>query len=192
MGRIAGKLSPGLIAAAVLLLAAVSAGPLSADEQVWLRVDTGEMSLSVMQGTLVRQTFSNIAIGRGGATEAKRRRDGKTPLGEFRIVRMTTDTPFYRFFALDYPNLQHARRGRLAGIIGESEYAAIEQALRSNKVPPQDTALGGYIGIHGIGQGSPAVHEDFNWTFGCIALTNAQMEALSRWVHTGMRVVIQR
>ena len=58
-------------------------------------------------------------------------------------------------------------------------------------MPPQQTALGGHIGIHGIGAGDPRIHEDFNWTSGCIALTNAQIDDLAGWVRLGMRVVVR-
>ncbi len=145
-----------------------------------------------MQGDVVQRTYTNISIGRGGATGQKKKLDGKTPLGEFHIVRVVTDSPFHLFFALDYPNLQHAERGREAQLINEFEYSAIKKALRAGRVPPQNTALGGNIGIHGIGEGSVSVHEDFNWTLGCVALTNAQIEELHQQVHIGMKVVIRR
>ena len=158
----------------------------------WVLIDTGAMTLSVLQGNAVKRVYRNISIGRGGITPEKKRHDGKTPLGEFHIVRMTTDTPFHRFFGLDYPNLERAERARQAGTINQTQYAAIRQAIKTNQVPPQNTALGGYIGIHGIGEGDVAIHEDFNWTYGCIALTNAQIDDLSNWVHMGTKVIIRR
>jgi len=161
-------------------------------DDTWILIDTGKMKLSVLQGETVIRTYKNISIGRGGSTLEKKRGDGATPLGEFHISRMTTDTPFHRFFGLDYPNLERAKRARQAGIIGQVRYAAIRQAIQTNQVPPQETALGGYIGIHGIGEGNVAIHEDFNWTNGCIAITNAQIDELSNWVHIGMKVVIHR
>ncbi len=68
---------------------------------------------------------------------------------------------------------------------------AILRAFQEQAIPPQETPLGGYIGIHGIGRGDPAIHQKFNWTQGCIALTNRQIDDLSKWVHVGMRVVIR-
>jgi murein L,D-transpeptidase YafK len=177
----------------VLLLMHSGTGLAFADEyDTWVLIDTGTMTLSVLQGDAVKRVYRNISIGRGGITSEKKQRDGKTPLGEFHIVRMTTDTPFHRFFGLDYPNLERAERARQAGTISQTQYAAIRQAIKTNRVPPQDTALGGYIGIHGIGEGDVAIHEEFNWTYGCIALTNAQIDDLSNWVHMGTKVIIRR
>jgi murein L,D-transpeptidase YafK len=159
---------------------------------LWLLVDTREQTLSVLRGDEVIQTYRDIAIGRFGTTEAKRTLDGKTPLGEFRITRIAERSDFHRFFGIDYPNLAHARAGLEAGLISPAEFAAIRAALRRHTTPPQLTALGGYIGIHGLGDGDPAIHEDFNWTNGCVALTNEQMDDLAQWVREGMRVVIQQ
>lgn len=176
----------------VLVMLCGIAAVAAQDNATWVLIDTGSRSLTVLQGDTVKQTYRNISIGRGGVTQAKRRRDGKTPLGEFRITRMTTDTPFHRFFGLDFPNVAHARQGLAAGIIDKSQYAAIRRAVEARQTPPQQTPLGGYIGIHGIGQGNPAVHEDFNWTHGCVALTNAQIDVLFRWVRVGTKVIIRR
>jgi hypothetical protein len=67
----------------------------------------------------------------------------------------------------------------------------VRRALRTNSVPPQNTPLGGFIGIHGIGIGDPKIHALFNWTEGCIALTNEQVDELAQWVHVGTPVTIR-
>jgi murein L,D-transpeptidase YafK len=160
-------------------------------DDVWLLVDTQTQILSVMRGTETVQTYAGMAIGRFGTTAAKHTLDGKTPLGEFRITRIAEKTSFHRFFGLDYPNLAHARAGLESGRISSAEFAAIRVAHRRDTTPPQQTALGGFIGIHGLGEGDPAIHEDFNWTNGCVALTNEQMDDLAQWVREGMRVIIR-
>ncbi|HSH29702.1 MAG TPA: L,D-transpeptidase, partial [Thiohalobacter sp.] len=171
-----------------LVAAGVAAGP--GPPALWLRIDTTALELHVMRGGERLRTYRDIAIGRYGTTAAKRAGDGKTPLGEFRIVRIAARTRFHRFYGLDYPNLAHARAGLQAGRITVKQFARIRQALHRGIEPPQHTALGGYIGIHGLGDGDPAVHADFNWTEGCIALTNAQVDDLAQWIDKGVRVVI--
>ena len=165
---------------------------LAGESDTWVLIDIGKMNLSVLQGDTVKRSYRNISIGRGGSTAEKKRYDGKTPLGEFRIVRMTTDSPFHRFIGLDYPDLERAKSARQAGTINQTRYAAIRRAIQAKQVPPQETVLGGYIGIHGIGEGSVVIHEDFNWTQGCIALTNAQIDDLVNWLRIGTKVVIRR
>jgi hypothetical protein len=174
---------------ALALCAPALAGATEAEE-VWLQIDTGALKLTVMRGDQVVQVFDDIAIGRFGTTKDKRRLDGKTPLGEFRISLIKNNSGFYRFFGFDYPRLDQADRALQRGDLPVDQYVAIRQAVRGQRTPPQNTALGGHLGIHGIGSGDPQVHEDYNWTNGCVALTNAQIDALTRWVQLGTRVVI--
>ena len=161
------------------------------DRDHWILVDTRKMVLSVLEGNRVKKTYDRIAIGRAGVTLNKVEGDNRTPLGEFRLVRIASDSPFHRFFGLDYPTVAHARRAYRAGTIDFQDYTAIFNAARKGAIPPQTTTLGGNIGIHGIGPGDPKVHEEFNWTQGCVALTNQQIDDLSRWVYLGMRVVVR-
>jgi hypothetical protein len=63
--------------------------------------------------------------------------------------------------------------------------------VAKGRLPPQNTALGGRIGLHGLGRGDPKVHQQFNWTNGCIALTNEQIDQLLTWVGKGTRVSIR-
>lgn len=135
--------------------------------------------------------YDNISIGRSGTAVDKRRMDDHTPLGKYRITHISVDSEFDIFIGLDYPNLSDAERGRKKGLIDVQTYRAIRDAIRGGERPPQDTALGGYIGIHGIGRGNPAIHAAFNWTNGCIALTNEQIADLAGRVRPGTRVLIQ-
>ena len=159
--------------------------------EIWILVDTANLTLSVLEGDTVRRTYKKIAIGRAGTTSDKKQGDNKTPLGEFHLVRIAPKSPFHRFFGLDYPTMPHAARALQAGIIGQEHFAAIRQAFQSGDIPPQATPLGGFLGIHGIGEGDPAIHAAFNWTHGCIALTNQQIDDLANWIYLGMRVIVR-
>ena len=180
-----------LVLMCVLSITAVDNSSAARDRDYWILVDTRKMVLSVLEGNRVRKTFDGISIGRAGAALNKTAGDNRTPLGEFRLVRITSDSAFNRFFGIDYPTVAHARRAYRAGAIDYRDYAAIFNASKKGAIPPQTTPLGGNIGIHGIGPGDPEVHDEFNWTQGCIALTNQQIDDLSRWVYLGMRVVIR-
>lgn len=159
-------------------------------QETWLLVDTGELTLSVMRGEETMRQFSNIAIGRNGATANKVIRDQRTPLGAFHIVRINNDSPYYRFFGVDYPDLEYARKAHDAGLIDDEDLDAIRSAHEQGREPPANTPLGGYIGIHGLGDGDARFHEDFNWTEGCVALRNEEIDELARWVSLGTLVVI--
>lgn len=175
-----------LILTLLLPMQAFSVG----NEEIWLQIDTHALEARLMRGKSPLLIFKDIAIGRFGATSDKRRMDGKTQFGEFRINLIKNNSGFYRFFGIDYPQLDHAERALEQGILNADEFHAIRQAIRAHRSPPQNTALGGHLGIHGIGAGDPKVHMEYNWTKGCIALTNAQIDELTPWLKLGTRVVI--
>ncbi len=174
---------------AVALYGSASAG--SAESEVWLLVDGGSHELRVMRGTKPLQTFRGISIGRGGIDYKRRRGDDVTPRGAFTVRWITEDSRFHRFIGFDYPSQEYAARGVREGMIDPQTYRAIVNALELGEMPPQHTPLGGHLGIHGIGGGDPKVHATYNWTEGCVALTNEQVDQLAQWVRVGTRVVIQ-
>mgnify|MGYP001820677771 FL=1 len=157
----------------------------------WLLVDTSELRVTVMSEDDVVTVFENIAIGSNGATRDKQVGDERTPLGEYRITEIRDSRRFYRFMALDYPSLEDAVRALDDGRIDERDYARIRQAWRRGIPPPQNTPLGGHLGLHGLGNGNPDIHERFNWTNGCIALTNNQVDELTKLIAVGTRVSIR-
>ncbi len=167
-------------------------GAVLADEAPWLRVDTRAGMITVLQGGRVLQTFDGISIGRGGVAESRRRGDQTTPLGEFRIawIKERSDA-FRRFYAFDFPRREDALRAWHDGRIDEAAYRSILHAHASGVPPPQDTPLGGYLGIHGLGDADPWIHRHFHWTEGCIALTNEQIDSLGQWMADGTRVVVE-
>ena len=75
--------------------------------------------------------------------------------------------------------------------IDASEYRALRYDLDRGRPPSQNTSLGGQLGIHGVGRGDMKVHESVNWTEGCIAVTNEQLQELAKWVAVGTRVVVR-
>jgi L,D-peptidoglycan transpeptidase YkuD (ErfK/YbiS/YcfS/YnhG family) len=97
--------------------------------------------------------------------------DGATPEGRYHIAtkKGRGRTLFHLALLLDYPTAEDRRR--------------FEEARRENRIP-RDAAIGGMIEIHGEGgQGR-------NWTKGCIALSNGDMEDLFPRVATGTPVTI--
>lgn len=162
-----------------------------ANDDVWLLIDTKAHKIEVKQGNATIETITGIAIGRRGAGLKHHRGDDITPYGNYQIGWVGERSNFHKFFGLDYPSVQDAEIGLKRGIITERNYYDIVTAHQLHLVPPQNTPLGGKIGIHGIGAGDATVHQLFDWTHGCIALTNQQIDHLSQWIDTGTVVKIR-
>jgi len=69
-------------------------------------------------------------------------------------------------------------------LITAEEYEAIVKAIGKKQMPPQKTALGGEIYIHGGGTTS-------DWTDGCAALENEEIKEIFDAIPIGTRVKIE-
>lgn len=157
----------------------------------WILVDSKKQTLSVIKDGEIQVRFYGIAIGRGGTGPVRVRGDAKTPVGEFRVAWINPDSQYTLFFGLDFPNLDYATRALEQRLINDDEFRAIKHALIEQRTPPQNTRLGGNIGIHGVGRnGNARIHEGFNWTDGCVALTDQQIHVLAQWIKLGTKVII--
>ncbi|MDP2902177.1 MAG: L,D-transpeptidase [Methylovulum sp.] len=163
----------------------------SANSNVWLLIDTKARKIEVKKGGQTLETLNSIAIGRGGAGFKSHRGDNITPHGDYRIGWIGEKSSFRRFFGLTYPSIDDAEKALGQGIINHATYDRIVAAHMNNQIPPQNTPLGGQIGIHGLGRADERIHKSFDWTHGCIALTNVQIDHLSQLVDTGTVVKIK-
>ncbi len=97
--------------------------------------------------------------------------DGATPEGRYRVIQEKRGgaTLYYKALLLDYPNALDRRE--------------FQAAMRGRKIPA-GSGIGGLIEIHGEGGRG----ED--WTKGCIALRNRDIDELMRFVGNGTPVTI--
>ncbi|HTP06311.1 MAG TPA: L,D-transpeptidase [Nitrospirota bacterium] len=119
--------------------------------------------------------------------------DKRTPEGEFYICSMNNSKRFYKFLGLSYPGIKHAAYGLRFNIITPNQYAMIKKAIDERQQPPWDTELGGAVGIHGRmldDSVSPQALSRQNWTDGCIALNNTDVDEIYSVVSLGTPVTI--
>ena len=164
---------------------------LSQKAAIWIFVDTRHRTLTVFEGEKIVRVFTPAAVGSGGGGIKKNRGDQITPTGRFTVSSIYRSKRFGWFILLNYPSLEYAYRARESGVIDAKVLRKIELAHSNGTVPPQDTALGGFIGIHGVGKGSLKVHRLLDWTDGCIALDNGQIEELTKLVTKSTPVEIK-
>jgi murein L,D-transpeptidase YafK len=149
--------------------------------------------LLIKQGDRVARQFK-AATGNGGVGEKKIRGDNKTPVGVYYITGFNEGSAFDIFMRLNYPNLKDGFFALKRSLITRTEFDHIVDAQRRDALPPQNTLLGGAIGIHGIGEETAdrlEIHRNIDWTKGCIALTNREIHELRSFVDVGTMVVIR-
>lgn len=112
-----------------------------------------------------------VALGTDPVGDKERQGDGRTPEGVYPVVLHKLDSSFHRALRLGYPTPEQVEAAEEAG------------------VDP-----GGDIMIHGLPNGQGFIgkaHLQADWTAGCIAVTNDEIEWLYRFVADGTPVEIR-
>ena len=130
----------------------------------------GEHRLYLYDGDAVVLS-APVALGSVPAGAKTREGDGKTPEGTYFICLSKPDGKYGRSLGLSYPNTADAHAALTAKTIGEDTFRAITNADTQRRRPPWGTSLGGEIYIHEGGA-------DRDWTQGCIALNEEDMDVL--------------
>jgi lipoprotein-anchoring transpeptidase ErfK/SrfK len=126
--------------------------------------------LTVMSKGEVLKTYT-IALGGNPEGPKERQGDNRTPEGTYVIDSRNNDSRYHLSLHISYPNERDKKRARELGV-----------------------APGGNIMIHGLKQGFSWVgnaHTEVDWTSGCIAVTNAEIEEIARLAPNGTTVEIR-
>jgi murein L,D-transpeptidase YafK len=139
-------------------------------EVTLLRCVKHERKLYAYRDGEVLMTF-NTALGFRPRGHKVQEGDGRTPEGRYYINAARHDSDYHLALQISYPNAADRRRARTLGV-----------------------RPGGQIMIHGLDPGIDAQWHDrhwmFNWTNGCIAVTNSEMEILWDSVALGTPIEI--
>ena len=145
--------------------------PLSPDAKAdRLLVEKAARRLTLFRGATPLKSY-HVALGRAPIGPKKREGDYRTPEGAYLIDRRKQDSAFHRALHISYPSPTDTAQARKHGV-----------------------EPGGDIMIHGIRNGLGwlgALHRTRDWTAGCIAVTNAQIEEIWRAVPDGTSIEIR-
>ena len=130
----------------------------------------GERRLLLMSGGQVLSSYP-IALGFNPRGHKQRRGDGRTPEGIYTLDWRNPESRFYRSMRVSYPNRTDRARAARAGV-----------------------SPGGDIMIHGLPERLSAIgsaHSNWDWTEGCIAVTNEEMDEIWAAVDDGTTIEIR-
>jgi murein L,D-transpeptidase YafK len=133
-------------------------------------VEKAARRLSLHRGSTRLKTYP-ISLGRSPVGPKEREGDHRTPEGAYTIDRRKSDSGFHRALHVSYPSPSDIDQAVLRG------------------VPP-----GADIMIHGLPNGLGwlgAFHRALDWTAGCIAVTDAQIDEIWRAVPDGTPIEIR-
>jgi murein L,D-transpeptidase YafK len=111
-----------------------------------------------------------VALGVGGLAPKRRAGDNLTPEGTYVLDAKNPNSRFHLAFHISYPSASDSSRAKKL------------------RVSP-----GGDIMVHGVEkkyESLGALQHDYDWTEGCIALTNPEIEEFARLVPVGTPIEI--
>jgi murein L,D-transpeptidase YafK len=142
--------------------------PLSTADAILVTKHTHTLTL-LRGGQPIKQY--HVALGRGGLGPKQQAGDNKVPEGAYTIVGRNPHSAFYRSLRVGYPTPQQVAAAHTRGL-----------------------DPGGDIMIHGIRDGlgwlGPA-HRFLDWTKGCIAVTDSEMDEIWEAVPNGTPIQIR-
>jgi murein L,D-transpeptidase YafK len=166
--------------------------PALAMQDYEILIKRSEKRLIIQKDGEVLRSF-HVALGSGGSKPKLKSGDRLTPTGKYHIVQVRDSDRFHMFIQLDYPSVRDAMNALKEERISKADYRRILDAHIYGNLPPQNTPLGGAIGIHGIGletKDKLEIHQIADWTKGCIALRNNEIEQLTHYITKGTQVTI--
>ena len=133
-------------------------------------IEKGARRLTLYAKGEMLKTY-RIALGGNPVGPKERQGDNKTPEGVYVIDARNRDSGYHRSLHISYPNENDRARARALGV-----------------------SPGGDIMIHGIKNGFSEVgeaHAEVDWTRGCIAVTDEEIEEIDKLVPDGTTVEIR-
>jgi murein L,D-transpeptidase YafK len=135
-----------------------------------IRIEKSSRRLMMISQGEVLKTYK-IALGGNPIGPKERQGDNKTPEGTYVIDARNRDSRFYLSLHISYPNERDKNRAKELGV-----------------------SPGGDIMIHGIKNGFSWVGDaqaEVDWTKGCIAVTNEEIEEIAKLAPNGTIVEIR-
>ncbi len=153
-------------------------------------IDKAKKDLVMLVDGKKRQEFK-VSVGLDTYSDKRRIFDCSTPEGAYKVTYKKGSNEFNKFIGFSYPNIADAWYARHKGVISDQEYDKCLNAYRKGRLLPSDTELGNSLGIHGGGvsrylDGTSAC----DWTKGCVALDDNDIEKLYSVASKGDDIVI--
>jgi murein L,D-transpeptidase YafK len=126
--------------------------------------------LELLAGGKVIKTYK-VALGRGGLAPKQQEGDGRTPEGHYVIDSRNVESHYHRALHISYPNADDRQRAARLGV-----------------------SPGGAIMIHGLPNGMGmlgASHRLYDWTLGCVAVADEEIDEIWDLVPVGTPVEIR-
>ena len=144
-------------------------GYVQAEKADLILIEKASRQITVKSGQKILAQYT-VALGNTPMGAKRCQGDGKTPEGNYTIISRNKNSSYHRSLQVSYPNEADRKEAKKLGC-----------------------SPGGDIMIHGLPNGRGyigAAHTLHDWTLGCIAVTDSQIEKIWELVPDGTKVKI--
>ncbi|OEE59498.1 hypothetical protein A1OS_03775 [Enterovibrio norvegicus] len=144
--------------------------PIASTKVDLVKIDKSKRKMFLLKGEEVVASYG-IALGANPKGHKLREGDKRTPEGRYTLDLINERSRFYRSIRINYPSKDDLARAELLGF------------------PP-----GGQIMIHGQKNGNgphPSLNRGKDWTDGCVAISNKEMDEFLALVNIGTPIEIE-
>jgi murein L,D-transpeptidase YafK len=126
--------------------------------------------LELFRGNELLKTYT-VSLGRHPMGTKTQQGDGRTPEGEYRLDYRNPGSSFHKALHISYPELADIESARSRGV-----------------------DAGGLVMVHGMRNGLGwlgRLHRAIDWTDGCVAVTNGEIDEIWRIVPDGTKIILK-
>jgi murein L,D-transpeptidase YafK len=133
-------------------------------------VEKGRRTLTLFSAGFPVRVYK-IALGKQPKGDKVRKGDNKTPEGTYFIDYKNVTSKYHKALHISYPDASHAERARELGVSPGGD-------VMIHGLPPAYSQIG-------------AAHSNYDWTEGCIAVTDKEIEEIYQAIPTGAIIHIK-
>lgn len=145
-------------------------------QETVILVNKSQYTLDVLRDEKIVKQY-DVELGFNSTDDKRMEGDGCTPEGIYSASLKDPHSRFHKGILISYPTAE--------------DWREFSQNKKSGILPGYAT-IGGDVMIHGNGSGKKGNGEGRNWTLGCVALSNQDMDTLYKDIKLGTPLVIVR
>ncbi|MBC7428721.1 MAG: L,D-transpeptidase family protein [Bacteriovorax sp.] len=175
----------GLLA---LFLSITATNVFASSEVKYLHVIKSERKLELIgSNDKVIKTYK-VMLGRTPMGPKSEEGDNKTPEGTYTLDIKNDDSDFHRSFHISYPNLKQKMKAKMRGVSPGGD-------IMLHGLPNNFGEMISYLEKIGLGSLSDDLIrlglKNFDWTNGCIAVSDTEIEEIYGMVDVPIKIVIE-
>lgn len=146
-------------------------------KELSILIDKSDYKLMMLSSGKVVKEYP-VVFGSNPIDDKLMEGDRCTPEGGFKVRDLYPHKSWTKFIWIDYPTADSWKKHKKA---------KVEDRI------PEAATIGGEIGIHGVPKNrADLIHQRQNWTWGCVSLTNEDINELYPFVFKGMEIEIRQ